>query len=152
MTTVTFLDLPALVAQLKRHEGVRLNTYTDTTGHVTIGVGRNLSDRGISMQEAEALLMNDIAATIGELSVRLRWFDRLDPVRQRALIDLAFNIGVAGLLKFPRMLAALQEGIVTGSFALARAELLASRWAHQVQPERRDRLASMIGTGTDHTP
>ena len=68
MTTVTFLDLDALRSELRRDEGVRLKPYRDTVGKITIGVGRNLTDVGITPDEADVLLDHDIAAAIGYLT------------------------------------------------------------------------------------
>lgn len=137
------IDLDALKAQLTRHEGLRLKPYRDTLGHLTIGVGRNLSDVGISEDEAALLLRNDIGAAIAGLEARLPWVASLHPVRQRALVDLTFNVGLEGVLTFRRMLGALQAG----RWDDARAELLASKWAAQVQPARVQTLARQILTG-----
>lgn len=136
-------DIDALSEQLRRHEGLRLKPYRDTTGHLTIGVGRNLSDVGISEAEAALLLRNDIGAAIAGLEARLPWVASLHPVRQRALVDLTFNVGLEGVLTFRRMLTALQAG----RWDDARAELLASKWAAQVQPARVQTLARQILTG-----
>jgi lysozyme len=94
---VTFTDLDALKEQLTRHEGMSLRAYVDTTGHITIGVGRNLTDVGITQEEANAMLEHDIARTIGAVTLRWPWWERLDPIRQRVLVNMAFNLGVDGL-------------------------------------------------------
>lgn len=138
------MNVPALIAQLQRHEGLRLKPYTDTVGKLSIGVGRNLTDRGISEAEAGVLLANDIEIVRIELSNAAPWWLRLDDVRQRVLADMAFNLGVPVLLTFSVMLAAVKRG----DFALASAEMLRSRWAEQVG-ERAQRLARMMRTGRD---
>src|SRR6267143_368886 len=97
-----------LRALLTKHEGVRLKPYHDMVGKITIGVGRNLDDVGISADEAAVLLDNDINRLWHELPSAVACFTALDDVRQNVLIDLAFNIGVAGLLKFKLMLSAVE--------------------------------------------
>lgn len=136
------MNFIALRQQLIRHEGVTLLPYVDTTGHVTIGCGRNLTDRGISEGEALAMLDVDMQSHVAELRTALPWFDRLDEVRQLVLADLAFNVGVPGLLKFKATLAAVEGG----DYATAAAQMLKSRWAAQVKI-RAQTLAKMMTTG-----
>jgi len=137
------MNMPALVAQLKKHEGVRLKPYTDTVGKLTIGIGRNLVDRGITLEEAEAMAVHDITEAATALCAALPWFTTLDEVRQRVLIDLAFNVGSRKALEFVRMLAAMQRK----DWDTAAKELWASRWANQVQTDRSHRLVMMLKTG-----
>jgi lysozyme len=129
----------ALRAQLIRHEGLRLRPYIDTVGKTTIGVGRNLDDRGISESEALFLLDNDIDMSIDELRARFEWFDELSEVRQRVLVDMAFNLGITKLLGFKRTLAAIKRG----DYVAAAAGMMASKWATQVK-RRAHRLAAMM--------
>lgn len=140
--TITTFDMPTLLAELKRDEGVRLKPYTDTVGKLTIGVGRNLTDVGISEDECTALLQNDIAKVLAQLDRSLPWWRKLDPVRQRVLVNMAFNMGMTGLLTFKNTLAAVQSG----SYTAAAAGMLASKWATQVGA-RAERLADMMRTG-----
>ncbi|KXB08575.1 hypothetical protein AKJ59_00775 [candidate division MSBL1 archaeon SCGC-AAA385M02] len=114
--------------QLKRHEGFRGKPYEDTTGHTTIGYGRNLEANPLSKSEASLMLENDIIRTYNELIKRLPWILDLNRVRQEALINMAFNLGVGGLLRFKKMLKALREE----EYSQAGAEALASKWAEQV--------------------
>lgn len=132
----------ALVEQLMRHEGVRLKPYLDTVGKITIGVGRNLSDRGITKAEALAWLDEDIQLAVTELSRSFPWFAALDPVRQRVLIDMHVNMGLGTLVRFVKMLAAVGRG----DYGSAADEMLASKWAAQVG-RRAQRLAAMMRTG-----
>ena len=127
---------------LTRDEGVRLFPYVDTTGHLTIGAGRNLSVNGISSAEAELLLDNDIARCERELLTALPWVASLDWIRHAVLVSLVFNMGLAGLLGFRKMLAALEGQDYDG----AALELLQSRYAEQV-PQRAARLAKQLATG-----
>ncbi len=131
-----------LQSQLIRDEGVRLKIYQDTVGKWTIGVGRNLSDDGISQSEAMMLLSNDIAATGKALQTAIPWSMALDDVRLGALTNMAFNMGVGGLLQFKNFLAAMQQG----NWTEARDQMLDSKWAEQVG-SRAQRLAIQVETG-----
>jgi lysozyme len=140
---MTTFDMPTLVAELKRDEGVRLKPYVDTVGKTTIGVGRNLTDVGISDDECTMMLQNDIGRTTAALDRSLPWWRALDPVRQRVIVNMAFNMGMVGLLTFKNTLAAMQSG----SYAAAAAGMLSSKWAVQVGA-RAERLADMMRTGS----
>lgn len=137
----------ALQALLIRHEGLRLKPYRDTVGKLTIGVGRNLDDVGISEAEALDLLSNDLARVQAHLDRKHGWWRSLDRVRQHALIDMSFNLGPQGFDSFTLTLA----GIRGGAFAEASREMLRSRWAVQVGG-RAVELAHMIQAGTPATP
>ena len=126
---------------IARHEGIRLKPYLDTVGKMTVGYGRNLTDVGISQQEASFLLENDIKKVIHEL-IKIPWFNTLNPARKAVLIDMAFNLGISGLMKFRRTL----QSIETGQYELAAKQMLQSKWARQVGT-RAKRLAHMMQTG-----
>jgi lysozyme len=129
----------SLRAQLAGHEDVRAKPYVDTAGKVTIGIGRNLTDVGLTEDEIELLFRNDTDRVWAELQGAFLWFPTLDEVRQRVLFDMCFNLGLPRLRGFRRMLAAVAEGDYHG----AAAEMLASEWAHQVG-RRAVALASMM--------
>lgn len=130
--------------QLVVHEGLRLKAYADSVGKTTIGVGRNLDDKGISGAEAMHLLDNDITDVWKECSARLAsfGFGALNDARQHVLLDMVFNLGIGGVLKFKHMLAA----VAAQDFASAAKEMRASKWAEQVG-ERAQTLARMMETG-----
>jgi len=132
-----------LLAQLKRHEGLRLKPYTDTTGHLSIGYGRNLADVGISEAEAHLLLENDIDRTWSALTTALPWVQSLDVVRQTVLVNMAFNLGLKGLLKFKTTLGHVQAG----SYVQASEAMLKSQWTRQVGARARE-LAAAMHTGS----
>ena len=131
-----------LTEQLVRDEGLRLKPYKDSVGKLTIGVGRNLDDRGLSTSEAMMLLTNDIADCAADVNNALPWARGLDEARRGVLLNMCFNLGIHGLLGFTHMLAALQ----TGLYAAAAAHMLDSRWAEQVG-DRALRLAAQLKTG-----
>ena len=137
-------DQRKLIKQIRRHEGERLKPYLCTAQKLTIGVGRNLDDRGISKQESKYLLMNDIKAVEDALVVKLPWFDTLDDVRKRVLIDMGFNLGIGGLLGFKDTLRYVSEG----KYSQASRSMLMSLWADQVG-QRAETLSRMMETGED---
>jgi lysozyme len=136
------IDRAAMTRQLRLHEGERLMPYRCTAGKLTIGVGRNLEDRGITREESAYLLANDIAAEERELLRALPWVAELDEVRQRVLLDMSFNLGLVGLLGFKRTLATIQAG----DYQAASTMMLDSKWAGQVG-QRAERLSRMMATG-----
>lgn len=139
---MTDSDLLRLVEQLQRHEGLRLKPYVDTVGKLTIGYGRNLTDRGLFEDEADFLLGNDINEARKELHRAFAWFRALDSVRQAALTNLCFNIGMARLLTFRKALAAM----AARDYNRAADELFDSKWATQVG-QRAVEVCDQIRTG-----
>lgn len=143
---VLVIDRQALVAQVRAHEGCVLHAYRDSRGYLTIGIGRlidPLVGGSISLDEAETLLDHDLDHAERDLAAALPWWPSLDECRQRALIELAFNLGIVGLMRFRHTLALL-EGRDYEAAALA---LLDSKWAGQVGPRRAARIAGMIREG-----
>lgn len=131
-----------LLEQLTRDEGLKLFPYTDTVGKITIGVGRNLSDVGISRDEAMQMLASDIKNAADHLQRALPWTQGFDEVRQAALVNMTFNMGIGRLLGFTKFIAALR----VEDWKTARNEMLDSQWAKQVGA-RAQRLAIQIDTG-----
>jgi len=139
------MDIDKLIAQLKVHEGVRSKVYLDTEGIETIGVGRNLRDRGLSDDEIELMLANDIRDFQEEVENAFPWWSDLDDVRQRVVVDMAFNMGLGSLSKFVNTLAHIESG----RYEEAGVEMLDSKWARQVG-DRANVLSDMMRTGEDH--
>jgi lysozyme len=127
--------------QLIIDEGLRLKPYKDTKGILTIGVGRNLDDVGISHDEAMALLDTDIANHAADLDRELPWWSRLDDARQLVLANMAFNLGIQRLLLFKKML----DHLARGEYDAAADEMQASSWAGQVGPRATRLIATMRG-------
>lgn len=127
---------------LKMDEGLRLFPYEDTVGKLTIGYGRNLDDVGISRVEALQMLSNDIAKTLSGLHSHIPWFGKLSPNRKRVLANMAFNLGLDGLLKFTATLKLIKYGL----YLEASLAMLESKWAKQVGP-RAQRLAQLMKDG-----
>lgn len=131
-----------LKEQLIRDEGIRRFVYKDSHGILTIGCGRNLEHNGLSADEIDYLLFNDMAHVTSQVSIALPWSDALDDARRGVLHNLAFNMGVGKLLTFRKMLAAMQ----TGDWITAAKELLDSAY-HQQVGKRAERLAEQMVSG-----
>lgn len=136
------MNLDLMKSELRADEGERLKPYKDTVGKLTIGVGRNLDDVGISEDESSYLLGNDIDRTMLALDGALPWWRQLNEVRQRVVVNMAFNMGIHGLLLFKQTLAAMQAG----DYAHAADQMLNSTWATQVGL-RAARLSKMMREG-----
>lgn len=122
------MNYDILLEQLKDFEGLELKAYQCTAGKTTIGLGRNLDDYGITKEEAYYLAKNNINELEDELDRAIPWWRQLDDARQRALINLSYNVGTTTLLKFKKTLQYLEDG----SYEEAAKEVLDSRWADQV--------------------
>lgn len=136
------MDRDALINQLMSDEGLRLKPYKDTVGKLTIGVGRNLDDVGISQDEAMEMLANDIRRTYSAVTTALPWFLKLNDARQNVLLNMAFNLGIQGLLGFKHTLDLIQ----TGHYSDAAEAMLQSKWAKQVG-QRAVRLSDQMRKG-----
>lgn len=132
------MDQIQLIDDLILDEGMELKPYVDTVGKTTLGIGRNLDDNGITEAEARYLLGNDIHAITMELDARYGWWRNLKEPAQRALANMAFNMGLPRLSGFKNMLSALEEH----DYERAATECLDSRWAAQVGA-RSQRIADM---------
>lgn len=129
--------------QLIRDEGVKKHPYTDTVGKLTIGVGRNLSDNGLSDEEVMMLLGNDIDEA-ARVAVRIYGveFDSFTANRQAAIINMIFNLGESNYREFKKMIAAIKRGDWNG----AANEASHSLWYSQVGL-RAIRLVEMLRNG-----
>lgn len=130
----------AFTSQLIRHhEGVRTHPYVDTVGKVTIGVGLNLTDRGLSVDEINLLFETDFQIAEGILDIWLPQWRDYSVKRQAALTSLAYNLGGPRLSQFVKLKAALQKQ----DFTTAAQEALQSKWAGQVGA-RAQEIADLI--------
>jgi lysozyme len=126
---------------LIKHEGLRLRPYQCTAGKTTIGVGRNLTDNGITEKEALMMLNRDINVCIQELG-QYEWFESLDGARRDAIIDLYFCVGGPSFSQFRNLIRAIS----TGNWESAGAEVLDSKFARQTG-NRAVELSEMMRTG-----
>lgn len=134
-----------LIKELERDEGRVLNAYQDHLGYWTIGIGRLIDKRkggGISDEEADYLKKNDILKVQKQLDDKLSWWRKLDPVRQRAIQNMCFQLGIGGLLGFKNSLAYIESG----NWVKAGSNLRQSLWYKQTK-NRAERVIRMFETG-----
>ena len=137
-----------LIEELKRDEGVRYSPYLDSEGIKTVGVGHNLGAHLLELsypltnEQVNQILADDLVRVFSGLDRKIGWWRNLSYARMRVLANMAFNLGVDGLLKFRRMLLAVERG----HYDQAAREMLQSKWATQVFG-RAVRLAEMMAKG-----
>ena len=140
---VTFMG--QLVDTLKRHEGVRSHAYKCSENMITVGVGRNLDENGgigLSDDEIEYLLMNDIERCDAELRAAYDWYENLKKPRRDAMINMCFNLGLTRLRGFVKALEAMSRE----QYDVAADEFMDSRWAKQVG-DRAVEVTELIRSG-----
>lgn len=126
-----------------RHEGYAKTPYVDTAGKITIGVGRNLSDRGLTDSEIFAMFQHDCLIAEYELQ-KFHWWETIDgPWRKASLLNMMFNLGAPRFRTFKKMIAALEQG----DYDRAAEEMRDSKWARQVG-QRATELAEMVRANT----
>ncbi|KRB73436.1 glycoside hydrolase family protein [Noviherbaspirillum sp. Root189] len=140
------MNIENLTSELIVDEALKLKPYHCTAGKLTIGIGRNLEDVGISTDEARYLLKNDIDRVCAQLDAALPWWRTMSERRQRVLANMCFNMGIGnstrGLLSFRNTLASMQRG----DYRAAARGMRDSSWAKQVGA-RAERLAKMMEEG-----
>jgi lysozyme len=122
-------EIAIVTDMLKRHEGLFLKPYKDSRGYLTIGYGTCLDTRGITEHEAEVMLNDEIVDCVDALEREIPdIYSGLNEYRRAVLIDMAYNLGIAGLLTFHNTLAKVKAG----AYEEAAAFMLQSKWAKQV--------------------
>lgn len=132
-------------SQLRRDEGEKLSAYQDHLGYWTIGVGILIDSRkggGLLPEESEFIFNNRLRLLEQELELRLPWVKKLDPARRGVLVNMAYQMGIAGLLGFKNTLALIERG----EYGKAAQEMLGSKWAQQT-PARANRLSVQMRSG-----
>lgn len=143
-------DDELLIAELRRDEGVEYMPYIDTVGVLTVGVGHNLKavplpkswTYPLTDDQVDMLLAADLVEVFVQLDNKLPWWSKLDYERQRVIVNMAFNLGINGLLGFKNTLAAVEQG----RYSAAGAGMMASLWSRQVG-DRAKRLSEMMING-----
>ena len=134
-----------LTEMLKRHEGVKTHAYKCSASKITVGVGRNIDPKGgigLTEDEIDYLLQNDIDRIISELDFKYEWFSDINSARQDAMIDISFNLGQTRLRKFEKALTAMSQN----NWSKAADEFMDSKWSNQVG-NRAKELTDIIHTG-----
>ena len=141
---------PLLLQELRRDEGVRHDKYLDSLGIPTCGVGHNLKvcplpsgwTFPLSDEQVNGLLAADLLVTFSGLDAHIGWWRTLTCARQRVMVNMAFNLGIGGLLTFKNTLKAIERGY----YDQAATGMMASLWSRQVG-DRAKRLAEMMRAG-----
>ena len=134
-----------LITMLRRHEGVMPLAYQCSEGLWTIGVGRNINPEnglGLSDEEIDLLLTNDLARCETEAYANFEWFADLDAPRQDGILNMIFNLGIPSFKGFKKAIAAMEEK----DYEMASAEFMDSRWSKQVG-KRAEEVCGMISSG-----
>lgn len=145
-------DYEKFLLQLKNHEGEKLTAYKDTVGILTIGVGHNcvtspvpgvtkVGDR-ITQAQSDELFKKDVEIHTNGLEKHIPWINSLNGPRQAVLYNMAFNLGINGLLSFKNTLNMIKSGDYSGAYR----GMLASKWARQVG-RRANQLATQMEKG-----
>lgn len=141
-----------LIERLERHEGIKLEKYQDTLGKWTIGIGHLITaedgdrfDEGITFSQAMDLLGVDLKKTIDQVNKACPWVGCIEPVRQDVIYELAFQLGVNGLLEFKKMIADIQAQ----DWNAAANEMLCSAWNRET-PDRCAELANLMLNGNNN--
>lgn len=153
MLAPVYFDVAQMIEELIADEANILVVYDDKTGlairpgthvqgHPSIGVGRALDLKGILPTESRLMAANDVAQYVRELGA-FPWWTRLDPPRQRAIVNMRHQLGLVGLLEFKHMIAAL----LAQDWPEARRAALDSDWAREQSPARAERIAEILLTG-----
>ena len=141
---MTGANLNILLKHLKEHEGFSAKAYQDHLGHWTIGYGRRIDgDKGLSMEEAQNLLANDVEDARAQLAHAIKLPENLDEVRHAALVAMVFQLGIGTFQKFKKMIRAVE----LPEWEEAAKEALDSRWADQT-PRRARTVARILKTGS----
>ena len=136
------MDSKKLIEELKRDEGVKLFPYKCSANKLTIGVGRNIEERGITEDEANYLLINDLTMCVEEVESIFTWYPYLTDSRKRVIVNMVFNLGLSRFLNFKKFIDAMEQK----DYETAGKEMLDSKWAKQVG-DRAKRLKQMIVEG-----
>lgn len=130
-----------LMDELIIDEGERLKMYKDSVDIWTIGVGRNIQERGISKDESRLMLSNDLNDSVRSAE-GFSWYEELSPIRKRVIVNMIFNMGLPRFKKFKKTIFWIKKG----KYNIASAEMLDSLWAEQVGV-RAKRLSKMMHKG-----
>ena len=127
---------------ITEHEGIRSKPYLCPAGKITIGIGRNLEDVGLSKDEINYLFANDLKSARMTCRMLFRDFSSIPETRQAALLDMALNLGQPRLSKFRNM----REAVDLRDWRTAAAEAKDSAWYRQVG-RRGEKIVSILETG-----
>jgi len=128
---------------LQDNEGYRQFLYECTAGKKTIGIGFNLDDVGLSLDESQVILNMRLQKISDQLTDKISCYANLNDARKSALCDMAYQLGVSGLMSFKKSIAKLEAG----EYQAAANEFLDSKWAIKDTPVRAAKITNMIYSG-----
>ena len=132
------MDFENVVKIVKIHEGLALKAYKCPAGKITIGYGRNLEDRGITISTANNMLCEDISEFY-HLLMKFDWFPHLSEIRAIVCLDMMYNLGSKGFLNFKKMIACLEAEDYNG----AAEQIVDSKYYRQTGQRARDNVFMM---------
>lgn len=135
------MDIEKFKPLLKKHEGLRLKPYLCTAGKLTIGYGHNLDANGITEEDADRMLHNDIVICVAQLNQYLPWWSSHPENVQQVLVNMCFNLGITGLLEFKRSLGYIRDQ----KYSAAAVELRKSKWYSQVKSRAEELIVLLQG-------
>lgn len=135
------MQMDHFVAHLVWAEGEKLELYKDSVGILTIGVGHNIEEKGISQAVSRMMLREDINEVLADVRT-LSYFNDLDSVRQLVVSDMVFNLGLSRFLGFKN----LQSSLAAGDWQLSAFNMKDSKWYKQVG-RRAEKLEAAMITG-----
>ncbi|MBT7628766.1 MAG: glycoside hydrolase family protein [Desulfobacula sp.] len=133
------MNFSKLEKQLIQHEGERLHPYFCPAGKLSLGIGRNIEDKGISREESRFLLWNDIQESFKYLKRYFPEFSNYPENIQHVMVDMILNLGPGGFLKFRKMIDAIEAQ----NWPKMAKEMKDSNWYHQVK-SRAKNLIKMV--------
>lgn len=136
------LHMTDLEREVASDEGFMPIPYRCTSGKLSIGYGTNIQD-GITKDEALLLMRHRLGKVVAALESRVPFWAKLTDDRRRVLANMGYQLGIAGLMGFKRMLAAMERG----DYDTAGKEMMDSKWAKHDSPARARRLAKVMVRG-----
>ena len=125
--------------QLSNDEGKFNKPYVDTVGKTTIGIGRNLTDVGVSDDEIELMLVNNIKRARSCCASLFPAYATFTQDKQDALANMAFNLGMTRLRGFQHMI----DAVNAGDWQEAAIQAKSSHWYIQVGDRARRIVAAL---------
>lgn len=132
-----------LLDSIKEHEGFSPTAYKDSRGFDTIGYGTRVTEIEVDEATAEAWLIREVEEKEARLKHVNGWH-RMDLFRRDIILEMAYQMGVGGVLRFRRMWDAIRDQ----DWDRAADEMLDSRWARTQTPRRAGRLALRMRAGS----
>ncbi len=133
-----------LIEHIKQEEGFRSRVYQCTEGYDTIGFGFAIKDLEMTEDIAELILKEKLIKLYSRIEKQINFFKKLPIDIQDVLLSMSYQMGVTGVTRFKKMLAAM----LLKDWTKAADEMLDSKWARQT-PNRAKRLSEIVRACND---